>query len=343
MSKKTDIKGVYTLNKGILQYYDRDYNNAILSIKQGVKEFLNCEFGITYGYYNLMNGYFCLGKSYTALNQNEKSIGYFKKMDSFVNLSNDLISEVRPAYPELIKYYKSINDKDNQLYYINRLLYNDSIFHSRYKSTTDKLNNEFDTPLLLAEKEELIASLEQENSKISTQNIIILILLGLSLVCIAYYYYRQRLYKTRFTKLLQETTTPDQKKEIVTAANSSGITKETFDHLIDQLQRLEDQKGYLKSNLNAKDLAKSFGSNSSYLSKVINTFKEKSFSAYINDLRIEYVIDKLKADPIFRKYTIKAIAQDIGFNNAEAFSKAFYKKTGIYPSYFIKELEKQCL
>ncbi|TSE03808.1 AraC family transcriptional regulator [Aquimarina algiphila] len=53
------------------------------------------------------------------------------------------------------------------------------------------------------------------------------------------------------------------------------------------------------------------------------------------------MIGKLKEDRIFRKYTVKAIAQDIGFNNAEAFAKAFYKKTGIYPWYFIKELEKR--
>jgi len=39
-------------------------------------------------------------------------------------------------------------------------------------------------------------------------------------------------------------------------------------------------------------------------------------------------------------YTIKALASESGFNTTEAFSKSFYKKTGIYPSYFIKELKK---
>ncbi|WP_282088336.1 helix-turn-helix domain-containing protein [Aquimarina algiphila] len=110
---------------------------------------------------------------------------------------------------------------------------------------------------------------------------------------------------------------------------------------MDKLQVFEEKQGYLKQGLNAKDLAKSFGSNASYLSKVVNTFKEKNFTSYINDLRIDFVVTKLKEDRIFRKYTVKAIAQDIGFNNAEAFAKAFYKKTGIYPSYFIKELEKR--
>ena len=38
---------------------------------------------------------------------------------------------------------------------------------------------------------------------------------------------------------------------------------------------------------------------------------------------------------------IKLSINEIGFNNTESFSKAFYRKTGIYPSYFIKEIEKQ--
>jgi AraC-like DNA-binding protein len=38
---------------------------------------------------------------------------------------------------------------------------------------------------------------------------------------------------------------------------------------------------------------------------------------------------------------MSAIAEEIGFNNAQTFSSAFYKKTGIYPSYFINQLNKR--
>ena len=65
------------------------------------------------------------------------------------------------------------------------------------------------------------------------------------------------------------------------------------------------------------------------------------FSAYISELRIDLCVDKLKNDQTFRKYTMNAIAHEIGFNNAESFSKAFHRRTGIYPSYFIRELEKK--
>ncbi|MDE1205393.1 helix-turn-helix domain-containing protein [Tenacibaculum sp. LAR 2:5] len=78
-----------------------------------------------------------------------------------------------------------------------------------------------------------------------------------------------------------------------------------------------------------------------YLSKIINHFKKESFSNYLNNLRIEYIVHRLKEDKVLRKFTIRTIADEAGFNNAESFSKAFFKAKGIKPSYFLKELEKR--
>jgi len=66
--------------------------------------------------------------------------------------------------------------------------------------------------------------------------------------------------------------------------------------------------------------------------------KGKNFSSYLSDLRVDYAIDRIKNNSQFRLYSIKAIAEETGFKNTESFSKAFHKKTGIYPSYFIKNI-----
>ncbi|WP_262708811.1 helix-turn-helix domain-containing protein [Flavobacterium anhuiense] len=86
-------------------------------------------------------------------------------------------------------------------------------------------------------------------------------------------------------------------------------------------------------------LSTTFESNSKHVSKVVNVYKEKSFTQYINDLRIEFAINQLQVNNKLRKYTVQALALEFGFNNAESFSTAFYKKTGIKPTYFIKELD----
>ena len=49
---------------------------------------------------------------------------------------------------------------------------------------------------------------------------------------------------------------------------------------------------------------------------------------------------KLKQDKILRKYTLLALTKEFGFNSTESFTTAFYKKTALKPTYFIKELEK---
>jgi AraC-like DNA-binding protein len=66
-----------------------------------------------------------------------------------------------------------------------------------------------------------------------------------------------------------------------------------------------------------------------------------NFANYMNEIRIDYAIVQLKENKLFRSYTIKAIAIESGFNNAQSFSIAFHKKTGIHPSYFLKQLENQ--
>lgn len=125
-----------------------------------------------------------------------------------------------------------------------------------------------------------------------------------------------------------------QKKEF-------NIADDVVDNILKKLSNFEKKCEYTSQNLKLNQLAEEFETNVKYLSAIINKYKEKNFSDYLNDLRVEYAISKLNKDKRFIKFTIKAIAMECGFNTAESFSKAFRKKTGIYPSFFIKELENK--
>ncbi|TSE02779.1 helix-turn-helix domain-containing protein [Aquimarina algiphila] len=237
-----------------------------------------------------------------------EALGYIFKLKE--NVSKEAI-----VYDQIHHKLQEINQKNREIYAVT-------------KYENEKLTNKN-------------VILTKEKDKLTDQAWIISLLLVVSMTGVGYYYYRQQIYKKRFIQLLGK---DENKNTIKTSAIyktgvSSSISEEALEHLLTQLQQFEDQKGYLTPNINAKDLAKSFGSNSSYLSIVINTYKQKSISQYINDLRIGFAIDKLQSDATFRKYTIKAIAKDVGFNSSEIFAKKFYKNTGIYPSYFIKKLE----
>ena len=111
--------------------------------------------------------------------------------------------------------------------------------------------------------------------------------------------------------------------------------------ILDRLEKFENDKGYLSSRISLNSVARSFGTNAKYLSSVVNLNKGKNFSQYLNALRTRYAFDRLREDRRFRRYTIRAIAGESGFNRAESFSKAFYRNFGIYPSYYIRKLEKE--
>ena len=67
-----------------------------------------------------------------------------------------------------------------------------------------------------------------------------------------------------------------------------------------------------------------------YLSQYVNTEYEKSFTVFLNDLRIEYAYNRIRNDAKFRNYRIEEIAKESGFGSKKSFERVFlakYKET----------------
>lgn len=218
----------------------------------------------------------------------------------------------------------------------------DSTLQKNYRELNKLVSKEYDIPRLISDKENLITSLN--NDKVKTYwglGTLLLITIGVGGFA-AYQYKSKKQYRSRFEKIINETRKTN--KETTTKINSIktediGISEELVNLILEKLNRFENERGYLESNITVQMLSTTFETNSKYVSKIVNLYKGKSFTQYINDLRIEYTIEQLQANNKLRKYTIQALALEFGFNNAESFSTAFYKKTGIKPTYFIKELD----
>ncbi|PCH53521.1 MAG: hypothetical protein COC22_02445 [Flavobacteriaceae bacterium] len=320
---------------GIVAYYQNNFEIALDSINKAAI-YSNSK-------NDFLNDHYYRGLIYHKQNKESKAFYYFKKADSICNLTTDVVPEVRDIQAYFVNYYKKNNDIKNQLIYINRLLYVDSIMSSNYKNLNETLVKKYDTPILLSKKEKIIANLKTNERK-SSFTINSLITLGLlSILSFIWYYRKQRVLKARFKNLFlnkdKKTFTKIPLKKVKKELN--GISKKIVKSVLFALKEFEINSDFLDNQLTLTSLSKELNTNSNYLSKIINNYKEQNFSTYISNLRINYCVEKLKIDATFRKYTINAIAFEIGFNNEESFSKAFYKKTGIYPSYFIKKIEEQ--
>jgi len=317
---------------GSALYAKGNYNAALDSLHKGDKnrELYNNSYLPYYYYY--------VGSTYYNQGNKEKGIPYLKKIDSIYEKKHVLNPELPLVYDKLVSYYRDKNEKEKQLEYLYKLVRVVRIIDAKRVNIKAKTEKEYLIPKLLEEKEELIEELNKKNKTSTVFTWWILGFLGMSLIALWYYFRRQKQFKKRFEKLIenQENT---KVKGSATEADNSGISVIIIEDILKKLDSFEDENKFLSRDVSLNEIAKSFDTNSTYLSKVINLKKDKNFSQYINDLRIDFALKELEANKTFRRYTIKAIANDCGFKSSESFSKAFYKKFGIYPSYFVKQLE----
>ncbi len=122
---------------------------------------------------------------------------------------------------------------------------------------------------------------------------------------------------------------------------SANITDATLNSILAKLEKFEKSKKYIKNEVSLTWLATFAGTNTKYLSEILNQNKGKTLSAYINGLRIEYIINLLYNEPKYRSYKISYLGKLCGFSSREVFSVVFKKETGITPSYFIENLKKK--
>ncbi|WP_198034969.1 helix-turn-helix domain-containing protein [Winogradskyella sp. J14-2] len=93
---------------------------------------------------------------------------------------------------------------------------------------------------------------------------------------------------------------------------------------------------YLDKSLTINQFSKSIGSNSKYVSKILNTEFKQNFATFINSYRIEKAKSLLTSET-YSKYTIETISEIVGFHSKSAFNKAFKSLAGITPSAYRKK------
>ncbi|TPN87970.1 helix-turn-helix domain-containing protein [Aquimarina algicola] len=272
---------------------------------------------------------------------NQQYENYLLKIDSMYANYPETIKETKIAYEALVKLYRDNKNHEQQLIFMNKLIRLDSILDLKFQNINKDIARNYENRNLIHEKENLIKKLG-EGKKQYSYFLFFTSMAIISLLFLIYFFYKKKkIYQTRFNQLMKDQSSPkNQTKKLVQIKKQDSIPEEIVESILEGLRKFETEKKYLSKNISLKELATTLKTNTSYLSFVINSQEKKNFSKYISDLRIQYSIDRIKEDKKFRSYTIKAIANEVGFKSQEAFSKAFYKKTGLYPSYFINNIQK---
>lgn len=116
----------------------------------------------------------------------------------------------------------------------------------------------------------------------------------------------------------------------------NSIELEKISVAIDQF--IADQK-YLTPNITRKSFCtKNDIKSERYLSHYINDKYKKSFSSFVNDLRIEYAYNQIHSDSNLRNYKIEEIAKECGFGSKKSFERVFLAKYNVTPYKLISNL-----
>jgi AraC-like DNA-binding protein len=330
-----DLKPYLDLCQGILLNKTKDFAASNTYLKRSLSLFEDYKDA-----QSQCISYYYMGVNHLRSKQDEKGIGYLVQFDSLFTLKPYLLHEERRAYDLLLDYFKSQNNVNQQLLYIQKAIKVDSFLYEHDKNLRQELNLKYDTPMLLAEKEKIIKQLHSKNH---ITKLYIYFFVGFLLFLSVWSYVKiskNRQFKIKYEELKQQLNTSKTEIAPPVFKQEKGISLEVFEVIKSRLELFEREKKYRQTELTLNSLSKEFNTNSTYLSKYMNEILNISFSNYLIELRINDSIETLRNEPKLWNYTIAALAEYFGFNNAETFSKSFYAKTGIYPSFYIREIKK---
>lgn len=118
---------------------------------------------------------------------------------------------------------------------------------------------------------------------------------------------------------------------------TSNLNDQQSQALIEAITEvMETTEAFCAEDFSLDRLAVLVGSNSKYVSQVINDTFHKNFSNYVNEYRVHLACLRLADTIHYGNYTVKAIGESLGYKSHTSFINVFRKITGLTPSQYQK-------
>lgn len=280
--------------------------------------------------------YSTLSEVYTYKGNNKRAID---TLQAIINDSNfDIPSLKSELYLNLSKNYRALGDDSNYALYNEKHL---ALLEEQRSEDMKAISTAFDV-----EQKGFMSSISQSRQRNRWLVISIIIIVILSVGSIVYLNRKKKkertIYKSIIDRLesevgsLSETVVFHDKETESAHTISSSVERD----ILDKLMKFENSEKFRNPKLTISTLAVQLKTNPTYLSTIIKTHYDKNFNTYINELRIRYICEKIHLHPEYLNYKISYLAADCGFASHSTFSTIFKSVTGISPSVFLREEEK---
>ena len=335
--KHTDSEIFYSFRKTEVLIAQEKYQEAINLIN----DYKNINNGYDYKHREYFQKTICFHK----LQQSDSAIANaYKSLNhkSTITANSKLIS----LYDILSKEYYKLKKYDSAFKYSQN-----TIKHFNLAEDNKEQSNQLLYQNTIEKAKELNATIKKEAS---TDKNYLSSIFGFTLVFIAslyFLFYRKKKdiddtdTAIELDKLIITETKSEVTEELATDSNNKLDTKKEYNidekleaKILAEIDRIDESLAFLKGSFSINDI--NVDTNSTYISFVFNKNKNQTFKQYYTSKKINYLVEKLKTDKKYRNYSIQALAVEIGYSNASAFTRAFKKQMDITPSAFIKSLEE---
>lgn len=355
-------------NYGLILLKDKKYREAAdiyhslvkQSSADGIAQLYECS-----AYQQIYRAYLGLGKKDSAL--------YYMKKCEAAAKENNMQYRFIELQKDISKYYETAGDmRLSQEYKSRYLTMKDSIYnmrefdvvkHAQFLYEMDKVEKEISG--LQTEKDEFKRIVTLQRTLIG---VVLFVMLAVSVFLIILYKQKKDLnesysklyavnrkfvenqesmkqriseYKDRIREQDDEIKRLDKTQASNTDEpvkyQSSGLNDTHKQALVEAITDvMERRMAFCDDDFSLDKLADSVGSNSKYVSQVINDTYGKNFSNFVNEYRVNLASMRLADIKNYGNYTIRAVAESVGFKSYSTFNNVFRKITGITPSMYQK-------
>lgn len=350
------------INKSVILAYSGKFNEAATSYRATKEFILANNMDIT----RLGTVNSCLAMLYKSENKLDSALFFLKENEVEARKANkvDLLTE---TLKDMASIYEMKGNREKALTYKMAYLdLSDSIFNQQEFNSLKNAQFKYEMDKSGAEINSLREEQRDNEIKIAMQwRILAIVSIGcaivLALLAIVYRQKRklrgayndlfdrnnanmesERFYKKRLadSESRVKALTEELQKEpepVAVQESQSSLSQQQREKLIADISRVMDEsQEFCDSDFSIDRLATLIGSNTKYVSQVINDEYGKNFRTFLSEYRIKEAMLRLADKERYGNLTIKAIAESVGYKSQANFIAVFTKQTGIKPSIYQK-------
>ncbi|PKF76177.1 helix-turn-helix domain-containing protein [Chryseobacterium sp. PMSZPI] len=275
-----------------------------------------------------------LGKAeiYTFTKKTDSAFHYINKLYDENSFAKNTSENKLKIYYLLSINYENLDDSKNA-YKFAKLSLSEMEKKKQQNISSRKVLGLYEQQEIKSSAKEMI----QEDHRQIFLWIGLILIIGLMSSAAFFIYFKRK----KKTGVEQHAVIIETKEELLSEKNNgtTALDNELVARILRKLEGMEVSEKFLSNNFKLANVTKQLNTNTAYLSQIINQYKGVSFSEYVNNLRIHYVLTQLKESPKFRRYTIRTMAEEVGYKSSTTFIKAFKDRLKMTPSDYIKQLE----